>query len=335
MPYDIEREIARFERWGGCRFAAHRVERLCEYGWLLQPAAASAPDRAGKDIALTLMGITHGNEWAGAAVLNEVLAHLAAGTVGSKQSLAFILGNPWAARENRRFLERDRTRSFARPPEAAPSREGRRAADLEAALRRTAFSLDLHQTTRVSERPFFIFPHTPAAFAWARRIAPQLTVVTHWGRPFSAEGRCSDEFVNAAGGCGLSLELGQNGFDPYQIGVGIDAVLRALRSVETASGGETAAADAGESLGEIFTWAEIVPWPASGVVELRPDWHNFKPVAAGEVLGTVDGRPLRAAAAGRMLFPKYLSPAEQSALVSRPTELCRIMKPVQTKELPA
>jgi hypothetical protein len=77
-----------------------------------------------------------------------------------------------------------------------------------------------------------------------------------------------------------------------------------------------------------------MPWPETGFVDLDEGWFNFKDVAAGQRLGTLDGRPLLARAAGKMLFPKYLTREQQAALASRPTELCRVMRPVSEAELP-
>jgi succinylglutamate desuccinylase len=254
--------------------------------------------------------------------------------------LAFILGNPWAAQKEQRFIDKDLNRSFGATgltdAEGRAIFELKRAKDLEPTLAQSTYILDFHQTTRASDRPFFIFPYSAASFQWARRIAPRITVVTHWGKPFSSEGRCSDEYVNGCGGIGITMELGQNGLDTYQIAAGVEAALWSIRAVQANLQGATGklrAVDDAEQ-GEIFTWGQIVPWPAVGLVDLRPDWHNFKMVQAGESLGTVDGKPLVAETSGRILFPKYLSHAEQRVLVSRPTELCRIMKNINVSDLP-
>jgi succinylglutamate desuccinylase len=334
MGYVLDNELARCDSLCRALAARYPVTSPAESTWAFTPPGALAPP-AGKRYGLTLMGITHGNETAGLAVMNGLLAHLVSGALNLQIPLAIVLGNPWAARENKRFLERDLNRSFARPSPTAM--EERRAAALMPILAESAFLIDFHQTTRRSERPFFIFPYTPEGYALARRVAPRIAVVTHWGKPFSAEGRCSDEYVNSMGGVGVSLELGQNGFDPYQIGVGIDCAIWAIAAATAAARGTPdllpARVDADDAP-ELFTWSEIIPWPAAGFVELKPDWHNFKAVGRGETIGTVDGKPITAAEGGFVLFPKYLTRAEQAAQATRPTELCRIMKKIGEADLP-
>jgi hypothetical protein len=270
-------------------------------------------------------------------VLNGLLALLNRGAVNLRLPVAFLLGNPWAAKENKRFLERDLNRSFNRKDPAAA--EELRARDLGAVLKDTAYIVDYHQTSRVSERPFFIFPYGRRSLAFARAVGPRQTIVTHWGRPFSSEGMCSDEFVNSQGGTGISLELGQNGFDPYQIAVGIECGLWALRTVTDELEGRAKDAHPVETRraateAEIYTWADIMPWPAAGTVALDEGWYNFRDVARGQRLGTLDGKPLLATVDGKMLFPKYLTAEQQRQLESRPTELCRIMKRINEVELP-
>ena len=309
-----------------------QVEPLCDYGWLIKPKRTAVALPAGKEVGLTLMGLTHGNELAGVAVINEVLAHLGAGNIALKIPLAIILGNPWAAKENRRFLERDLNRSFGCG--SATLKEEVRAKELTSVLDKTAFLLDLHQTTRPSDRPFFIFGYNERNYEFARAISPRLTIVTHWGKPFSNEGMCTDEYVISKGGTGISLELGQNGFDSYQIAVGVEACLWAIRVATAELNSESIAHRASSHTSELYTWAEIMRWPAHGFVELNAGLNNFAEVHVGDILGRCDGEPVRAGASGRILFPKYLSRAEQEKLSVRPSELCRVMKAISPAELP-
>jgi succinylglutamate desuccinylase len=344
---EIEAEIARFEtfpdsvaRQGSAgRFT---VKALAPFAYALTPAGGPRHVPKGKRFALTLIGLTHGNELAGGGVINGFLALLAAGVVPLDVEIAVILGNPWAARQNKRFLERDLNRSFASPlPAGRPGTlEGDRARALEPILADTALLVDFHQVTRDVDRSFFIFPYRPESYAFARAIAPWQTVVTHWGAGFSVEGKCTDEFVNASGGTGISLELGQNGLERKQVATGVEAALWALAyAAQRFAGGESGAFELARQRAqtfapELYTWAEVVPWPAKGVVTLEPGWDNFAEVKAGQRLGTVDGVALAALKAGRMLFPKYLTPEQQAALTSRPTELCRIMRRITEAELP-
>lgn len=336
MSYSIDREITRFNKLAASRSDHVTIEPLCDQAVLVTPRSRQLLHPPGKRVALALLGITHGNEWAGIAVINQILGRVLAGSVDLRIPVAFLLGNPAAAVVNKRFLDRDLNRSFNRSQ--AVLREERRALELADILQDTAYLLDFHQVTRRSDRPFFIFPFNSKSYAFARAIGPRHTVVTHWGRPFSSEGMCSDEFVISRGGTGISFELGQNGFDHYQIAVGVDAGLEALRVVteQMAHGQFLDPLNlAEEETGELYTWAEIAPWPERGYVELRADWNNFDRVQLGEVIGTIDQEPILAQNAGRMLFPKYLTREEQAALTVRPTELFRIMRPISPADLPS
>jgi len=343
--YNIEREIERFaaidehvRAHSHLRHVRLEVEKIDEFGWLLSPEGGFDAGRlaTGKDIALTLMGIVHGNEWGGIAVLNAVLDLIAKGTVTLTAPTAFLLGNPQAAKANKRFLEKDLNRSF--DVSNPTHKEELRALALQKTLTRTARLVDFHQTSRPCDRPFFIFPHSDDAYAFAREILPRQTIVTHWGKPFSVEGRCSDEFVNSRGGIGVTIELGQNGFDPYQVSAGTVAAIASISAVSVALAGPVASDKqekvAPYTLGPIFTWGAVLPWPEEGVVTLRPGLDNFTEVKEGEELGRAGSTPILAPVAGRMLFAKYLTPDQQANLTSRPTELCRIMKQVEANDLP-
>ncbi|MBM4253641.1 MAG: succinylglutamate desuccinylase [Deltaproteobacteria bacterium] len=338
MTADIEKQLSRFDDFftdsGSNLNQQVAFERLTDYAWLVKPRRTGVSLPKGKDIGLVLMGITHGNEWAGAAVINDTLAHIAAGSINLDIPVAFVLGNPRAARQNKRFVDRDLNRSFARHD--ASTLEDRRALELMPILERTAYILDFHQTTRRSDRPFFIFPHSAKSHAFARQIMPRLTIVTHWGKPFSAEGMCTDEFVNSRGGTGISIELGQNGLDSYQIAVGVDAAIWSIRAAALNCAGDVDALAARTRLAtpEIYTWASTLPWPEAGFVDLVEGLDNFRSVELGERLGAVDDRPLLAPAAGRILFPKYLTRQQQSQQSSRPTEVLRIMRQITGADLP-
>ena len=57
--------------------------------------------------------------------------------------------------------------------------------------------------------------------------------------------------------------------------------------------------------GEVYTWAEVVPYPEKGDVLLDGGWDNFKEVKEGQKMGTVDGEPIFAPVDGYMIFPNY------------------------------
>lgn len=336
MQPAIDAAIDIFERFVDCAPKTLKIERPAPFTLGLIPEGSGGRPSNGKRWALTLMGLTHGNEVAGVSVLNGILAHVLAGTLTLTRPLLLILGNPWAARENKRFLDRDLNRSFRAA--RRDSREARRASELEPLLAATSFLVDFHQVTRPCDRSFFIFPFRRASYEFAKAIAPWQTIVTHWKGSFSAEGMCTDEFVNDAGGVGISLELGQNGFDQYQIAVGIQCALWALHAIADSSGNAEPATRwrlNGTERADLFTWAGVMPWPDAGIVTLVPGLDNFSRVEQGQRVGDVDGLPLVCPFAGQVLFAKYLSPDQQRQQPSRPTELMRVMRPLVPADLPS
>jgi succinylglutamate desuccinylase len=342
----VQHEIETFAGWAASTSSHVTFEALSAFAVALRPKDREPlRPKDGKRFALTLMGITHGNETAGVAVLNRLAAWLACGRVRLASEVALVLGNVPAARAGRRFLERDLNRVFAK--DAPRAAEEHRARALEPLLAASSLFIDLHQTLRAAPHPFFIFPYRAPSLALARAVLPWAPIVTHWGQPFSAEGRCSDEFVNAAGGVGISLELGRCGLDPAQIAVGLEAVTSALEVAERTLGGASLEEQARTARRlrppPLFTWAAVVPWPSGGIVTLDPGLDNFRAVDVGERLGTADDRIVTAPVAGRILFPKYLSREQQIAEraaeargepVARPTELCRLLRDIADGDLP-
>lgn len=324
LNQQIERELAAFEALSTQANGAIEMARPFAHVLVLRPRANAVAVRAGT-FGLTIMGITHGNEVAGLPIVNTFLREILADPARLRIPLALILGNPVAARQNRRFVDRDLNRSFSRVQKA--TWEDQRARDLEGILSQSSFLLDLHQTSEPSETPFFIFPYTANGYRFARAVAPRLPVVTHWGAPFSKDGQCTDEYVIACGGTGITLELGQNGMTREAIEAGTAAARAALDVATRKLAGEDFPQPADAPA--LYTWGEILPFPASGGNPLKPGWYNFKAVQKGDVLGNTPNGPLIASLAGRMLFPKYV----RDAGAPRPAELCRILKPIREEEL--
>lgn len=299
------------------------VEEVAEHAFLLKPPLPFQTSAKNKDIAITVMGLTHGNEVAGIAALTDWLRSVAYHTSFPSVPIAVVLGNVRAARLNQRFCDRDLNRSFNR--QETKTWEDQRARELERILSRTSFLIDLHQTISPSVSPFFIFPYTLESFSWAREINHRLPIVTHWGAPFSADGCCTDEYVNGCGGIGLTIELGQNGFNPALVAVGTFSIEQAVITATRRLKKEAALFPPSEA--EIYTWAASLPYPKDGE-GLRPGYINFQDVKKGERLGGADATPILSPSDGKILFPKYPHPG--SAL---PAEVCRIIRRIESEEL--
>ena len=299
------------------------VSKLAEHAYLLSPKGNVTPI-AEKPIALTLMAIVHGNEICGVRVLNGFLRQLIDFPWQLSVSVAFVLGNPKAALLGKRFVDYDLNRSFDAKNQSFW--ETRRAKELsDKVLDRTAFLLDIHQTAEPAESPFFIFPYRPASLEFARHCAVGLPIITHWGGAFSKEGLCTDEYTNQKGGTGITIELGQNGFNHFKESVGMRACLGALIYSQNIAKEKPNLVPFVEP--EVYTWGEVLPWPKHDAA-LDEGWYNFREVEKGQRLGEVGGELLIANSSGYMMFPKYPL-ADQP----KPSEICRILRRVALEDL--
>ena len=250
----------------------------------------------GEEITLTLMAIIHGDEVAGLAVLNQVLAKLLNGFPLSL-SVAFVLGNYRATKKNKRFLARDLNRCFS--SQTTDLWEEKRAQEIAKVLSRSKFLLDFHQTAYRSDSSFSIFPFSAENVAWSQKVHQGKPMVTRFDGAFSAEGMSSDEYALQKGGTGITIELGKKGFDKQQIIHGLQVAMRAIAFVHS---GESLTTEAG---GELYTIAQRVRYPRDGNYQLSAGLYNFKAVEAGECLAHVQGEKVLSQVDGYVLFPKY------------------------------
>ncbi len=300
---------------------AHNLEKVAPLAYVWHPAkpAVASP----KPIGVTLQAATHGNEVGGIDVLNSFLRLLQSGIIQPPFSMGFAIGNPAGVKANRRFTERDLNRSFGQT--AASQEEEKRARALEPLLEKTSLFVDFHQTIEPSHRPFFIFPYTKGSFDFAAALHDQIPIVTHWGLGFSKDGMCSDEYVNHRGGTGITIELGQKGFDAYHSGVGLQV---ALAAVQYAVGLFTGAPEKRSAPDpELYTWRAVIPYEEG--MTLREGLVNFQAVSTGDPVGIHRGQTLRAPVDGWMLFPKY----PRDPLAPPPKELYRIIKRIRPDDL--
>ncbi len=314
----IEHEFAKFhssiKRLSSC---GYRLREEIDNGYVIMPSGSD-------ELLLTLMAVTHGDEVAGLAVLNEVVEFLLAGFAPLRGGLALLLGNYPAVLRGKRYVQRDLNRSFALQEVAAEMGEAERARSLAKVLQRTKFFIDFHQTTARSTSCFGIFPFQRRSLAFAQLVQCEQPVVTRFGSRFSQDGMCSDEFVQEQGNVGITIELGQKGFDPTQIAQGVLIALRALRCVKA-----TVSLDSVAVTTPLYTFGQIITFPASGDVCLVEGLYNFKKVASGERLGMIDGEAVVAEEDGVVLFPKYKFDRQRP-----PHELCHILRKIAVEDLP-
>jgi len=277
-------------------------------------------------ISLTISVLVHGNEVGGVGVLNELVTLIQGGLKIPEGGICLILGNEKAALRGMRYIDRDLNRSFGMTPDGTI--EALRAAEMAPFLKKSKFYIDIHQTFMASDRGFFIYPYNKQSLSFSRAILPRATTVTHLGKPFSSSGMCTDEYVGKCGGIGITLELGQNGLDPFQVSFGLQAVVQAFFYVTQAK----PEIHPDWLIGDMYSWQVIVDWPAEGEARMDEGWTNFKPISKGQRMGLHEGNEVLAPDSGLMLFPKYFTP--EVPQLSRPTEMYRIMKKITVRDLP-
>ena len=270
---------------------------------------------------LTIMAVTHGNELAGIAVINRLIEHLLDHEDFLSFNLGLVLANTPASFADVRFREKDLNRSFDFKCESE-AYVVTRAKELEPMLERSKLLVDIHQTIEASDSGFFIFPFSKGSFELAHALCPSLPIVTHWGAGFSKDGKCTDEYVNEKGGIGLTLELGQKGFDLYQESLGFSVVMKAFSIVEKGLPEISSI-----KRGDVFSWSHIEPYP-EGNVELLSGLVNFQKIEKNQLIYKLNGEEKCSPVSGILLFPKYISKG-----AARPKELYRIMKSIDMKEI--
>lgn len=306
------------------------VEEVAPYLYMLNVKGALGHEDPEKDIRLSIMSAIHGNEVAGISIVSNVLEFIATGAFNWDYKLALGVGNYEAALQNVRYVDRDLNRSFCR--NSRNTLEEQRAQELEKVLMRSEFLIDYHQTIMPSQRPFFIFPFAKKAFKFAQLIAPRQDIITHWGGNFSAEGTCSDELVNNTGGGGVTIETGQNGFDPIQISYGSHVAINAMRLLDQSIHIDWLRFGDVEENAEqgIFTWAHVLKCSTRSQFAVKEGFINFQDVAANELLAMVDGKEQLSPCGGKVLFPKYNPKLPDASEI----ELCRLVKEIKFTELP-
>lgn len=248
---------------------------------------------------LMVLGGVHGNERTGVQAVRWLRERF--GPKGERLvrgTLTIALGNPEAVRKNMRgsAAHRDLNRCFTPEKIAAPSTyEERRAAELAPIVAGADALVDLHAVNTPSD-PFVVATaHDAERAAFGACFPGRIFLVA----PDEIIPGSTDGWIGRHGGCGIGYESGymKDLSRMAEVKRGLDRLLRKTGLVAGRAG-------AGESQrvirlvqalvldGETFAFA-----PGRGKT-------SFEPVLKGEVLGHVDGRPLRAAISGLLVFPK-------------------------------
>ena len=248
---------------------------------------------------LLVLGGVHGNERTGVQAVRQLRERFGAkGERIKAGTLTVALGNPEAVRRNTRGSapHQDLNRCFKAELLSAPKTyEERRAAVLGAIIAEADVLVDLHAVNTPS-KPFVV-----ATEADDRRLAlgAAFPCDTYVVAPDEIIAGSTDGWIGRCGGYGIGYESGYMK-DLARMGEVMSGVERIMRKLGLIGGPKAVALKQSviaieEALvltGESFTYAE------------GRGRTSFEPVAKGDVLGLMDGKPLKAPFSGLLIFPK-------------------------------
>ncbi len=257
--------------------------------------------------------LVHGNEYGPLAALVPWLTGIVSAFESARQSpfadtLVVFVANARAGLAGKRFIDVDLNRLFAMGADA-PGHEAGLVPTLQGILSRPDLALfvDLHQTIEPTERAFFTFGYHQPSVRWARALAPGVadTLVTRAPGVSFVQGQLSsDEFVRNRGLPGITLELGQKGFNreteerTHALLTNLENALRHRFWRDNPSAMPQAPL-------RYFCTRHRIAFDGTAAA-LLPGLTNFTRCDAGQVLGSDHGgKALVAPAAGYLLFPKY------------------------------
>lgn len=175
---------------------------------------------------IAIASVVHGNEVGSIPAVLKVIQKLDSHEIKYGGKISFILGNKQACFENKRFLKDDLNRSFGNFNHLNNSPEKQRANEIKKILNIADVFLDFHQTTMPCHDPFYIFAMHLQSYLWARAIGNSKIFVTRKkNKPYSREGICSDEYMRSLDKPGITLELGEQGFN-------LNSELTCLRAIK-------------------------------------------------------------------------------------------------------
>lgn len=277
---------------------------------------------------LVFGAMVHGNEFGSLPAAVRLVEALRSGTLKPKISVTIFLGNPEAARENRRYLEADLNRVFLDNPHG--QHEHNRAREIMPILDAADAFIDFHQTILDTLQPFYIFPWNTGGWHWARAMqSAKVWVTRDPSTQFSAGTRCTDEYVCLRGKPGLTMELSQKGFHAHAEALCWQGMLKAIETAEAVALGEEALSTVAERAPDLafFTTTHTEPF-ATPDHTLRPGLVNFQTVAAGDQISADRTPEIRVPNAGMLLFPKYPAREAGRAVAPLPGQIYRLITPL-------
>ncbi|MGB0638131.1 MAG: hypothetical protein ACPGTU_02290 [Myxococcota bacterium] len=271
--------------------------------------------------------MVHGNEVGSLPAVVRLVQALNDGEVQFGGKVTIFIGNPEAARENRRYLEADLNRVFLNTGKSR--HEDQRAQQIMPILNDADVFIDFHQTILGTAQPFYIFPWQHLGWQWARAVqSTKVWVTRDPNMTFSSGSKCTDEYVADRGRPGITVELSQKGFTDQAEQICWDTMINALKQADAEASG-TDISELATQQPELSFYQTTYSEPFSNPeMTLRPGLLNFQAVQAGEKLHANGTPEITVPAPGAILFPKYPGREHGLAIDPRPNEIYRLVTPM-------
>lgn len=248
----------------------------------------SVENSSGSSIAF--VGLTHGDEVIGLHVLTELALRIVEKRIIPHADIYFILANRAAYLENTRYINTDLNRSYG-------NMDDPRAEQIKKIVKNCEYVVDFHQTIEPTPNPFFILPFSVESYRWLSQIAPSIPVIS---KGVSNKITTLSSYVNSLGKKGVTLEVGANGVDIYQLEIGLQVAQNVIKfSID--NGLELNALRQKSPLYTIEYFQEY----KRGKVVFTKDYNNFDYIEKDEVIANVDGQEIITPISGNiLLYPK-------------------------------
>lgn len=272
----------------------------------------------------------HGNETAPMEIVDQLIADICSGSLEIQNHVLFVLGNPPAAKQAKRFVDENLNRLFSGAHQQfTRSIEGRRAAAIEKYVARFfdagsehRLHYDLHTAIRGSEfEKFAVYPYREDQ-AWSESQLGflekcGLSAVLLSNKPsttfsyFTAKQYSADAFTVELGSV---AKFGENDMSRF---------IEAQHALAGLLRGDEKFSYRAQQLQVFAVIEEVIKRSESFVLHFPEDAKNFTAFPAGTVLASDEAYEYKTKTDGeRFVFPiKNVPPGNRAMLVVAPTTL--------------
>lgn len=293
------------------------------------PASSSSDSQLGAKRVLISCGV-HGNETAPMEIVDQLVGEIINGDLLLGCEVLFILGNPTAANQAKRFVEENLNRLFSGAHKAAlESLESRRARDLEHYVKRfyelgeqARIHYDLHTAIRGSEfEKFVVYPYrekanwSQAQLGFLEKCGLQAVLLSN--KPSTTFSYFTDHEFGADAftvELGSVAPFGQNDMNRFT------KIVQGLRNLLH---GQENFSESPVSIRTFAVIEEVIKRTEAFELHIPDDARNFSEYPKGTVLASDEGYEYRTKVDGeRFVFPiKNVPPGNRAMLVVAPIEL--------------